>query len=39
MAIRKKMKPRKDKRVFSKTAAKTHILNVKPNPMRGGIRA
>lgn len=38
MAIRKKMKPKKDKKVFSKTAAKTHIMNVLPKPMRGGIR-
>lgn len=35
---RQRMKPSKDKRVFSKTAKKVHIKNV-INPMRGGIRA
>lgn len=28
----------KDKRVYSRTADKTHKLNVKARPMRGGIR-
>lgn len=35
---RVRMKPRKDKIVFSKTAKRVHIKNV-INPMRGGIRA
>lgn len=39
MSVRKKMKARKDKKVFSRTAAKVHVMNVKPDPMRGGIRA
>lgn len=37
MAKRRKMKARKDKRVFSKTADKTHIRNV-VHPLRGGRR-
>uniref|UniRef100_A0AAU8B2I3 DNA binding protein n=1 Tax=Dulem virus 117 TaxID=3145594 RepID=A0AAU8B2I3_9VIRU len=36
--MRKKMKSRKDKRVFSKTASKTRKINVNSAPMRGGIR-
>lgn len=35
---RVRMKPSKDKRVFSKTAKRVHIKNV-VNPVRGGIRA
>ena len=39
----KKYKPKKigrsrSKRQFSKTADRTHFMNVKPRPMRGGIR-
>lgn len=29
---------RKDKKRFSRTAAKTKRINVNPKPMRGGIR-
>lgn len=36
--MRKIMKKRKDKRVFSKTANRTKALNVRPVSMRGGIR-
>lgn len=36
--MRKIMKKRKDRRVFSKTANKTKALNVRPVMMRGGIR-
>lgn len=36
--MRKKVKPAKDKRVFSKTARKTKKINVAPTVMRGGIR-
>lgn len=28
----------KDKKVFSRTAAKTKKINLSPRPMRGGIR-
>lgn len=35
---RKHVRPRKDKKVFSKTADKTHYLNASMNSMRGGIR-
>lgn len=35
---RKRMKRRKDKKVFSRTAAKTKDINVKPSEWRGGIR-
>lgn len=35
---RKKMRKRKDKRVFSKTAGKTKKINVNPSEYRGGIR-
>lgn len=35
---RSKMNKRKSKRLFSKTASKTHKKNVTPAPMRGGIR-
>lgn len=36
--FRKIRKVRKDRRRFSKTADRTHKFNVKPRPMRGGIR-
>ena len=35
---RRKMSRRGSARYFSATAAKTHYLNVKPRPQRGGIR-
>ena len=35
---RRKMNRRKSKRMFSATADKTHYKNIKPRPMRGGIR-
>ena len=38
MAYRKKMKKRTSKRVFSKTADRTHAMNLRGAPMRGGIR-
>lgn len=31
-------KIRKDKKIFTKTAVKTHVKNVAPPPMRGGVR-
>lgn len=36
----KRIRPnqRKSKRVFTKTAVKTHPKNVAPTPMRGGYR-
>ncbi|WNK14600.1 MAG: hypothetical protein [Microvirus sp.] len=38
MARRHKMNKRHSKRLFSRTAARTHKRNVPSNPMRGGIR-
>lgn len=38
MAYRKKMSRDKSQRYFTKTASKTHYKNIKPRPMRGGIR-
>ena len=38
MARRRPVKVRKDKAVFSRTASKSKAINVKPLPMRGGIR-
>lgn len=38
MAYRSKVKPSKDKAVFSRTAKKTKKINVNPRPSRGGIR-
>lgn len=38
MRKRKKISPRKSKRLFSKTASKTHKKNIPTSPMRGGIR-
>lgn len=33
-----KMRPRKDKKVFRRTAVKTKKINIAPKVMRGGIR-
>lgn len=38
MSKRKKLSRPTSKRLFSKTASKTHKKNVSPAPMRGGIR-
>lgn len=38
MAFRKKMGRRKSRKLFSRTARRTHKRNVAANPMRGGIR-
>lgn len=38
MAMRKSMKPKKDKKIFRATARKTKDINVIPKEMRGGIR-
>ena len=38
MARRKRLSMAGSKRYFSATADKTHYLNVKPRPQRGGIR-
>ena len=38
MAKRKKLSNSGSKRLFTATASKTHFLNVKPRPQRGGIR-
>lgn len=35
---RKAMKPRKDKKIFRRTAVKTKKINLAPRVMRGGIR-
>lgn len=35
---RRKMSRKGSKRLFTATAKKTHIKNVAPPPMRGGIR-
>jgi hypothetical protein len=35
---RGKISPRKSRKLFSKTAARTHKRNVVSGPMRGGIR-
>lgn len=35
---RRKVNPRKDKKIFSNTARKTKDINIKPHVMRGGIR-
>lgn len=37
MAKRSKVKKGKDKRIFSKTAAKTKKINISPGMWRGGI--
>lgn len=36
--MRKKLSMRGSKRLFRVTAQKTHKLNVRPEPMRGGYR-
>ena len=36
--MRKKMLPKKDKKVFRRTAAKSKKINVNPTIFRGGIR-
>ena len=36
--FRHKMGNKQSKRLFSKTASRTHKKNVQGNPMRGGIR-
>ena len=38
MRKRKKLSKKKSRRLFSKTAAKTHRKNVRAMPMRGGFR-
>lgn len=38
MTYRKKMTPKKDKRMFNVTARKTKTINLSQKPMRGGIR-
>lgn len=38
MAYRKKVKPSVDKKVFTNTAKKKKLVNIKPKPARGGIR-
>lgn len=35
---RKKVNPRKDKKIFTNTAKKTKDINIRPTVMRGGIR-
>lgn len=36
--MRKKMRPGKDKKVFTRTAAKSKKINIDPKIFRGGIR-
>lgn len=36
--MRAKVKPRKDRKVFSRTAGNTQSLNLMAKPMRGGFR-
>lgn len=38
MAFRKKLSRSGSKNLFRKTASKTHVKNLRANPMRGGIR-
>jgi len=38
MAYRKKMGKRRSKKLFSKTASRTHRKNIRSGSMRGGIR-
>lgn len=38
MLGRKKMKQKKDKKIFRNTADKSKKVNIKPTIMRGGIR-
>lgn len=36
--FRKRAKPRRDKKLFSRTAKRVRVENLISNPMRGGIR-
>lgn len=36
--MRRKVKPRKDKRIFRRTAVKSKRINIDPKVFRGGIR-
>lgn len=38
MKKRKKLSPKNSRKMFSRTASKTHVKNVVARPMRGGIR-
>lgn len=38
MRRRYRAKPRKDRKMFSRTAAKVHPKNANASPMRGGFR-
>lgn len=38
MKKRFKMKPRNSRKIFRRTADRTHKFNIGPRPMRGGIR-
>lgn len=38
MKFRKRANPRRDRKMFSKTARKFHKRNMRATPMRGGIR-
>lgn len=38
MAFRKKLSRSGSKKLFTKTASKTHVKNLKNAPMRGGTR-
>lgn len=38
MAYRSKMKKRRSKKLFSRTASRSHKKNFRSGPMRGGIR-
>lgn len=36
--MRRKVKPRKDKKIFRRTAVKSKRINIDPKVFRGGIR-
>lgn len=38
MAYRKRVKPRKDNKIFTQTAMKTKKINIRPHISRGGIQ-
>lgn len=38
MAYREPVSKNLDKRIFTNTARRTKLINVRPKPMRGGIR-
>lgn len=38
MSMRRKMSRRGSRRLFSKTASRTHVKNLRGVPMRGGYR-